>query len=164
MSNTNGGGQIFWPALKFSTGGQTFLAGQHTADTIPSQVPITASYSDDLFTPAMGGPSFSQPYVLPSLSGTLHHSRRPELQTPTVIRQFPPPIPRLSQVPHVHHFPPSYDTRPPLSNTLPTPYLHNPPLNVNQVPHSGYPHYPPFVPVPPQPPHGIPHSYQPPAI
>ena len=140
------GGQIFRSALTISTGGQTFLASQHAADTVPPQVPFTASYSDDLFAPATGGPSFPQPYVLPSLSDTLHHPHHNAQQTPTVIQQFPPPIPCLPHIPRFHHIPPSYD-RPSFSHSSPTPYqhVHNPLPDVNQLPHHTAYHHPHYL-------------------
>ena len=154
------GGQIFRSASTISTGGQTFLASQHAADTVPPQVPFTASYSDDLFAPATGGPSFPQPYVLPSLSDTLHHPHHNAQQTPTVIQQFPPPIPHL---PHIPCIPPSYN-RPSFSHSSPTPYqrVRNPLPDVNQLPHHTAYHHLPYVPLPSQPHlhHGLPHPYQ----
>ena len=168
------GGPVFPPHLPVDTGGQTFLPSHPAADTVPSQVPFTASASDDLFAPVSGGPSFSHPYTLPSVPDpSLFHcrSQRPHtLSHPAPSFRYP-------------LFPPSYVSRPPLPPLPPPPLPHistrpirSPPLYPlpdEHIPHS-FPHtFPPqsslpqpYLPYPSHPhfPPQHPHHYQPPPI
>jgi hypothetical protein len=146
------GGRTFRPVSTISTGGQTFLASRPAADTDPSQVPFTASHSDDLFAPATGGPSHIHPYILPHVPDFYHH-RRNELHTPTVPHSFSNNV-----QPHVHFpVPPLYHDTPlhPVSPRI-HPYnmadVNHPPLAAHHAPHPQHLQpYPPFSS----------HSYQP---
>src|SRR5580692_10170052 len=80
---------MFQPATSTTdTGGQTFLASRPAADTVPSQVPFTASYSDDLFAPVTGSHSQFQPYILPNVPDFPYH-RRNKQHSPTIPHPFP---------------------------------------------------------------------------
>lgn len=138
------GGQAYQATSTTDTGGQTFLASRPAADTVPSQVPFTASYSDTLFAPATGGPSLFQPYILPTVPH-FPHPHRHEQSSPTLHRypmnntQFP--------------YPPSYD-RTPLPNNIP---LHpvSPRIHPQVRPELNHPftqRHQHYVPLPPQPP------------
>ena len=167
------GGRPFRAALLPDTGGQTALASRTAADTDLSQVPFTASNSDNLFAPAPGGPSQFVPYILPNLP-TFHHQRQNDQYTPSIPYPFPhrhlpvpsdplpfplssynrtpapPPPPLHSPSPRIH--PPAFNTRPDI--------IHSPPV-MHPLP------YPP----PPQPfhpqssyQHHIPYQYQNPPV
>ena len=88
------GGDRFHTTFSNETGGQTLLASRPAADTDPSQVPFTASSSDDLFAPVTGGPSRIPPYILPIPD--FYPSRHHIPHTPTIPHSFPyhvhPPI------------------------------------------------------------------------
>jgi hypothetical protein len=151
------GGYPFQTTSTIDTGGQTLLASQPAADTDPSQVPFTASYSDDVFAPATGGHSQFLPYILPNVPD-FHHFRRNEQHTPSVPHLFPynnnPPVPNAP-------FPPSYrDNRTPVPHNVPLRPLplpsriHPHPFVMNNH-HIPFPQNPPqpYLPFPPQPPY-----------
>ena len=81
------GGSMYRPTSATNTGGQTFLASQPAADTVQSQVPFTASNSDDLFAPATGGPSLNHPYILPNVPDFPHPHHNVQ-HTPTYFHGF----------------------------------------------------------------------------
>src|ERR1700679_2255299 len=118
------GGHRFQSAPTLDTGGQNFLTSQAAADTDPSQVPFTASYSDDLFAPASNGPPHSQPYVLSNVPAP-PHSFHNEQNTPTVQRSFPLPYNRThlpNNVPlHIPSriYPPVDNQTPPVMHYMP---------------------------------------------
>ena len=136
------GGAPFQPTSNDDTGGQTVLPSRPAADTDPSQVPFTASISDDLFAPATGGHSQFLPYILPNVPD-FYHPRQNGQYTPTAPHSFyynnNQPVPNA-------YVPLSYD-RTPVSHNIP---LHHNPSGIHShVPHnSSYINHPQPPPVP----------------
>ena len=143
------GGYTFRPTPPIDTGGQTLLARRPATETVPSQVPFTASHSDDLFAPATGGPSHFPPYILPTIPEL---PRRPVAHhSPTLVPPFPRDT-RSSRVPL--SFPPFYHRTPlphhdeplhPVPPRIYAPFPHplpQPPL----ADHLPYPIHPPYDP------------------
>ena len=149
------GGRTFRATSTFDTGGQTLLAGRPAADTDPSQVPFTASSSDNLFAPVTNGPSSFHPYILPHVPDP-YDPRRFDNHTPSNLPHPSLSLPRLPRrslshtvSPRIH--PLEYRSLPPLNHPPPVfphnpypPHPSNPPL---------YHHSPPiqyvYLPAPP---------------